>query len=186
MAITKMSIDIVKAGVQFSHSVVPDSVIPMWVFFIIQMLITLSCHSLFICSVMSSSLQPHGLQHARLSCPTPTPGACSNSCPSSAIQPSHPLSSPSPPALNLSQHQSFQTSQLFTLGGQSIGASASASVLPMSIQDWFPLGWTGFYLLAVEGTLKSLLQNHGSKASIRQCSALFMVQLSHPWWSDLF
>ena len=59
-----------------------------------------------------------------------------------AIQPSHPLSSPSPPAFNLSQYQgSFQMSQLFISGGQSIGVSASTSVLPMNIQDWFPLGW---------------------------------------------
>ena len=60
-----------------------------------------------------------------------------------AIQPSHPLSSPSPPAFNLSQHQSFQMSQFFASGGQSVGISTSASVLPMNIQDWFPLGWTG-------------------------------------------
>ena len=62
-----------------------------------------------------------------------------------AIQPSHPLSSPSPPAFSLSQHQclNFQMSQFFTSGGQRIGVSASASVLPMNIQDWFPLGWTG-------------------------------------------
>ena len=60
-----------------------------------------------------------------------------------AIQSSHPLSSPPPPAFNLSQHQSFPMSQYFTSGGQSIGVSASASVLPMNIQDWFPLIWTG-------------------------------------------
>ena len=60
-----------------------------------------------------------------------------------AIQPSHPLSSPSPPALNLSQHESFQMSQLFASGGQSSGVLASKSVLPMNTQDWSPLGWTG-------------------------------------------
>ena len=59
-----------------------------------------------------------------------------------AIQLSHPLSSPSPPTFNLSQHQTLPMSQLFASSGQSIGASASASVLPMNIQDWFPLGWT--------------------------------------------
>ena len=65
-----------------------------------------------------------------------------------AIQPSHPLLSPSPPALKLSQHQGlFKWSQFTTSGGQSIGVSASASVLPMSIQDWFPLGWTGWISL---------------------------------------
>ena len=66
---------------------------------------------------------------------------------SDAIQPSHPLSSLSPPALNLSQHQSFQMSQLFASGGRSIGVSPSTSVLPMNIQDWFPLGQTGWISL---------------------------------------
>ena len=74
---------------------------------------------------------------------------------------------------------SFQMSQFFASGGQSIGVSASTSVLPKNIQDWFPLGWTG--LLAVQGTLKSLLQHHASRASIFRCSAFFMVQLSHPY-----
>ena len=64
---------------------------------------------------------------------------------------------------------SFQMSQLFASGGQSIGVSASASVLPMNIQDWFPLGWTWLDLLAVQGTLKSLLQHHSSEASVLQC-----------------
>ena len=71
---------------------------------------------------------------------------------------------------------SFQTSQFFASVGRIIGVSASASVLPMNIQDWFPLGWTGL----IE-TLKSLLQHHSSKVSILQCSAFFMVQLSHPY-----
>ena len=101
-----------------------------------------------------------------------------------AIQPSHPLLSPSLPAFNLSQHQegkSFPSSlnQFFASGGQSIGASASGSVLPMNIQDWFPLGWLD--LPAVQGTLKSLRQHHRSKASILQHSAFFVVQLSHPY-----
>ena len=67
-----------------------------------------------------------------------------------AIQPSHPLSSPSP-TFNLSQNQSLQMSWFFTSGGQSIGVSASASVLPMNIQDWFPLGWTGWISLLLKG-----------------------------------
>ena len=71
-------------------------------------------------------------------------------------------------------------SQLFAWGGQSIGVSASASVLPINIQDWSALGWTG-YFLEVQGTLKSLLQHHSSKGSILQCSAFFMAQLSHPY-----
>ena len=104
-------------------------------------------------SVMSDSLQPHGLQHARLPCPSPTPGAYSNSCPSSrwcypTISSSAiPFSSrlQSFPASGSFQMSQFFTSggQFFTSGGQSIGVSASTSVLPMNIQDWFPLGWTG-------------------------------------------
>ena len=72
---------------------------------------------------------------------------------------------------------SFQMSQLFTWGGQSIGVSASASVLPMNTQGWFPLGWTGWISLLSKG----LLQHHSSEASIFWCSAFFMVQLSHPY-----
>ena len=69
---------------------------------------------------------------------------------------------------------------VFIPGGHSIGASASASVLPMNIQDRFPLRLTDFDLFAVQGTLMSLLQHHSWKASVLQCSAFFMVQLSHP------
>ena len=93
----------------------------------------------FSCSVVSNSLQPHGLQHARLPCPSPTPGVYPNSCPLSWW--CHPTISSSVawpqsfPALG-----SFQMSQLFASGGQSIGASASTSVLPMNTQDWSPLG----------------------------------------------
>ena len=98
-----------------------------------------------------------------------------------AIQPSHPLSSPSPPAFNLSQQSgSFPMSLLFPLGGQSIGASASALVLPMNIQGWFPLGLTGLISLQSKG-VSSLLQHYNLKASILGYSAFFMVQLSHPY-----
>ena len=99
-----------------------------------------------------------------------------------AIQRSHPLSSPSPPAFSISQNQGlFQwVSQLFASGSQSIGVSASASVLPMSTQDWSPSEWTGWISLQW-GTLKSILQYHISKAAILQCSAFFIVQLSHPY-----
>ena len=85
---------------------------------------------------------------------------------SDAIQPSHPLLSPSPPVPNPSQHQG-----LFTGGGQSTGVSALASFLPKKSQGWSPLGWTGWISPAVQGTLKSLLQQHSSKASILQSSA---------------
>ena len=101
-----------------------------------------------------------------------------------AIQPSHPLSSPSPVAFNLSPNQeSFQMSQLFASGGQSIGVSASASVLPMNILDWFPLGWAGLIYLQSKG-LSRVFSNttfDSSKASIFWCSAFFIVQLSHPY-----
>ena len=98
-----------------------------------------------------------------------------------AIQPSHLLLSPSPPALNLfPESGSFQISQFFASGNQNIGVSASTSVLPMNTQDWSPLGRMDWLdLLEVQGTLKSLLQHHSTKASILQHLAFFMVQLSH-------
>ena len=90
----------------------------------------------------------------------------------------HPLLPLSPSALNLTQHQGlFPMSLFFTSVGQSTEASASESVLPVNIQLSFRIDW--FYLLAVQGTLKSLLEHHNWKASILQKSALFMVQLSH-------
>ena len=101
---------------------------------------------------------------------------------SDAIQQSHPLSSPSPPPppQSFPASGSFPMAHFFLSDGQSIGVSASASVFPMNIQDWFSLGWTG-WISAVQGTLKSLLQHHSSKASILWCSAFFIVQLSHPY-----
>ena len=108
----------------------------------------------FSCSDMSDSLQSCGLQHARLPCPSPTPRVYSNSCPSSQWR--HPtiLSSVVPFSSCLQSFPasgSFQMSQLFTSGDQSIGVSASASVLPMIIQDWLPLGWTGWISLQSKG-----------------------------------
>ena len=101
-------------------------------------------------SVMSGSLPVHGLQHARLPCPSPTPGACSNSCLSSHWY--HPTISSSVILFSSCLHSFpasgfFPISQLFTLGGQNIPALTSASVLPMNIQDWFPLGLTGWISL---------------------------------------
>ena len=101
---------------------------------------------------MSNSLWPHGLQHARLPCPSPSSGVQTHvHWISDDIQLSRPLSSPSPTAFNLSQYQSFPMSRLFIAGGQSIGASALASVLPMNIQDWFPLGLTDLVSLLSKG-----------------------------------
>ena len=106
------------------------------------------------CSVVSNSLQPHEPQHARPPCPSPTPRVYPNSCPLS--QWCHPTISSS--VIPFSSHLqsfpasgSFQMSQLFTSGGQSIGVSVSASVLPMNTQDWSPLGWTGWISLQSKG-----------------------------------
>ena len=113
----------------------------------------------------------------------PTPETCSNSCPSSWW--CHPTCSSSVFSFSCLQSfpasGSFPMSQFCASGGQSIGVSASASVLPMNIQDWFSFRMDWFDVLAVQGTLKSLLQHHSSKASILQHSAFSMVQLSHPY-----
>ena len=129
-------------------------------------------------SVMSDSLRPHGLQHARPPCPSPTPGVYSNSRPTISSSVGH-----------FSSHLqyfpasgSFPMSQVFESGGQSTGVTASASVLPMNTQDWSPLGWTGWISLQSKGLLRVLLQHHSSKASILRCSAFFIVQLSHHTW----
>ena len=109
---------------------------------------------LFSHSVVSDSLQPHGLQHARLPCPSPSPAACSNSCPLSQwCLPT--ISSFVIPFSSCLQSflasESFLMSWLFESGGQSIRASASASALPMNIQVWCPLGWPGWILLQFKG-----------------------------------
>ena len=135
----------------------------------------------FSCSVTSDSLRPHGLQHTRPPCPLQTPRLYSNSCPLSQwYHPSIPST-----VVTLSSHLqsfpasgSFPISQFFTTSGQSIGVSASTSVLPVNIQGWFPAGCTGW---RVQGTLKSLLQHYSSEASILWHSAFFIVQLSHPY-----
>ena len=135
----------------------------------------------FSCSVVSDSLRPHGLQHARLPCPSPTPGTCSNLCPSS--QWCHPtISSSVTPFFSYLQSfpasGSFPMSQLFSSGGQSIGVSASASVLPMNICDWFPLRLTGW----ISSGLSRVFSNTTvQKHQIFWCSAFFRVQLSHPY-----
>ena len=138
---------------------------------------------LFIRSVMSDSLWPHGLQRTRLPCPSPSLGTCSNS---------HPLSWWRHPAISYSVipfsscHKtfpasgSFLMSWLFTSDGQNIVASENISNSnEYSGLISFRIGW--FDLLVVQGTLKSLLQHHISKASILWSSTFFMVQLSHPY-----
>ena len=101
---------------------------------------------LFTASVVSDSLRSHGLQHARLPCPSPSPGLRSNSCPLSWWCPPTISSSVAPFSSccqSFPASGSFQMSHFFTSGSQSIRVSASASVLPVNIQDWFPLRWTG-------------------------------------------
>ena len=130
----------------------------LWTYILILLEKSLGCgikRSVQFChSVMSNSLQPHRLQHARFPCPSPTPKACLNSCSShrgchstisSSVIPFSSCLQSFPPS------GSFQMSQFFTVGGQSIGVSASASVLPMNIQDWFPLGLTGCISLQSKG-----------------------------------
>ena len=135
-------------------------------------------------SVVSNSLQPHRLQHARPPCPSPTPGVYSKSCPLS--QWCHPTVSSS--VIPFSSHLqsfpasgSFPMSQFFASGSQSIGVSASASVLPKNIQDWFPLRWTGLISLQSRGLSRvfsnTTVQNH----QFLWYSAFFILQLSHPY-----
>ena len=137
-------------------------------------------------SVVSDSLWPHGLQH----------GLCNSLSITSSQSLLKLMSVESVMSSNhlvFCQHfscciqsflvsGSFPVSQFLTSGGQNIGVLASASDLPMNIQDWFHLGWMDWLdFLAVQGTLKSLLQHHSSKASILQLSAFFIVQLSNPY-----
>ena len=140
------------------------------------------------CSVMSDSLQPHGLQHTRPPCPSPTPRVYSNSCPLSWW--CHPTTSSS--AMPFSSYlqsfpasESFQMSQFFASGGQSIGVSASASVLPMNIQDWFPLRWTGWISLQGDFRASSPTPQFKSISSL-VLSSLYSPTLTsiHDYWKN--
>ena len=131
----------------------------------------------FSCSVVPNSLQTHESQHARPPCPSPTPGVHSNSCPLSRWY--HlAISSSVVPFSSCLQYfpesGSFQMSQLFTSSGQSTGASASASMLSMNIQDWFPLGWTGWIFLQSKG-----LSIYPDKTVIKKgtCTQMFIATL---------
>ena len=133
---------------------------------------------------MFDSLWPHELQHARLPCLSPTPGACSNSWPLSRW--CHPTISSS--VVPFSSHLrsfpasgSFPVNQFFESGGSKYW-SFSFSIIPFSEYSgliFFRIDW--FDLLPVQGTLKSLLQHNSSKASVLRCSAFFMIQLTHPY-----
>ena len=136
-------------------------------------------------SVMSDSATPR-LQHARLFCPSPTPGACSNSCPLSrwchpTVSSSVALFSSCPQFFPASG--SFPTSQLFASSGQSIGVSASTSVLPMNIQDWFPLRWTSWISLLSNGLWRVF-----SKKSINSSAHSFLYSPTltsvHDYWKN--
>ena len=135
-----------------------------------------NCHSSvqFSCSVMSDSFQPHGLQHTRPPCPSPTPIVYPNSCPLSWwCHPTIP-SSVVPFSSNLQSFPasgSFPMSQFFTSGGQSIGISTS--LLPMNTQDWSPLGWTGWISLQSKGLSKVF-----SNTTVFQKHKFFGTQLS--------
>ena len=153
---------------------------------------------------MSNSLWPHELQHGRLSCPSPTPGACSNLCPSSRWCPptisfSVVFFSSCPQSLPASE--SFLMSQLFAWGGQSTGVSALASFLPKNTQGWSLLEWTGWISLQSKGlsrVFNTTVQKHQffsaqlssqSNSQIHTCTSLQMIPSSNPishiwrWWT---
>ena len=143
----------------------------------------------FSCSVVSDSSRPHESQHARLPCPSPTPRVYPNPCPSS--QWCHPAISSSivpfsscPQSLPASG--SFPMSQHFAWGGQSTGVSASTSVFPMNIQDWSPLGWTGWIFLQSKGLSRVLSnttvqKNHTSALSFLHSPILTSI---HDYWKN--
>ena len=132
---------------------------------------------------MSNSLVPHGLQHARLPCPSPAPRACSNSCPLSRWWYPTISSSVIPFSSCLQSFPAsryFPGSQFFTSGGQSIGVSASASVLPMNVQNWFPFGWIALISLQSKGLLR-VFSN-----TIAQRHQLFSTPLSLWFNSNIY
>ena len=150
----------------------------------------------FSCSVMSDCLWPHGLQHTRLLCPSLSPRACSNSCPLSRW--CHPtISSSVVPFSSCLQSfpasGSFPMSQFFASGGQSIGASASASAIPKNIQDWFPLELTGLISLLFKGLWRvfsnTSVQKHqffGTQPSLEKETATHSSVLARkiPWMEE--
>ena len=129
-------------------------------------------------SVMSDSLQPHELQHTRPPCPSPTPRVHPNPCPLS--QWCHPAISSSVIPFSsfpqsLPESGSFPMSQLFTRGGQSIGVSASTSILPMNTQDWFPLGWTGWISFLSKGLSRVFSNTTVQKQAGRRAKNLHIL-----------
>ena len=143
----------------------------------------------FSCSVMSDFLWPHALQHARLPCPSPAPGACSNSCPLSQWCQSI-ISSSAIPFCSLRQSfpasGSFPMSQFFASGGQSIGVSGSTSVLPVNNQDWFPLGWSVWSSLQSKGLSRVFSNTTVQKHQFFVLSFLHSPALTsiHDYWKN--
>ena len=141
----------------------------------------------FSCSFMSVFLQPHGLQHIRLPCPSPTQAAYSNTCPLHRW--CHPTISSSVIFSSCLQSfpasRSFPMSGFFALGGQSIGVSASALVLPVNIQDWFPLGLTGWISLQSKG-LSTVFSNITVQKSQFFSPQLYSLTLTsiHDYWKN--
>ena len=143
---------------------------------------------LFSCSVVSNFLRPHGLQHSRPHCPSPTPRVYSNSCPLSWW--CHPTISssviPSPPAFNLSQHQGLFKWVSSSLRWPKYWSFDSTSVLPMNIQDWFPLGWTGWIYLQSKGLSRvfpnTTVQKHWSFSA--QLSLESNSQSINDYWEN--
>ena len=133
-------------------------------------------------SVVSDSVRPHEPQHARPPCPSPTPGVHPNPC--SLSQWCHPTTSSSSIFSSCLQSfpasESFQRSQLFTSDGQSTGVSASTSVLPMNIQDWFPLGYTDWIDLQSKW-LSTVFSNTTAQKHQFFGAQTLMAQLSHPY-----
>ena len=147
------------------------------------------CSVQFSPSVVSNSLWLHGLQHARLPCLWPTPRTCSNSCPLSQWCHLTISSSVIPFSSCLQSFPasgSFPVNQFFTSGGQSIGVSASASVLPMNIQDWFPLGWTGWISLQSRDSQESSPTPQFKSINSSAFSFLYSPTLTsiHDYWKN--
>ena len=131
---------------------------------------------------MSDSLQHSGLQQARLPCPSPPPRAGSNSRRvGDAIHPSHPQESPSPPAFNLSQHQELSSEWVIHIRWPKYWSLSFSNSPSNEYSGLISFRFDWFDLLAIQGTLNSLLPHHNSKVSIFRHSAFFMVQLSHPY-----
>ena len=134
---------------------------------------------------MFNSLQPHGLQHASLPCPSPTPRAYSNSCPLSQwchLTISSSVISFSSCLQSFSASCSFEVSQFFASGGQRIGISTSTSVLPMNIQDWFPLGWTGWISLQSKGLSRVFSNTTVHHTWISHIRKWFKNNMIHPYY----